>query len=95
MARNQFGGTASDVAEDVNGARVPGAMGTVWDGPDDMAFQITDLTDLNGLALGQLVADEQGMVPAFYGPDGVEVLWVDFGGGRVAITLARRTWSVP
>ncbi|MGW4446443.1 hypothetical protein [Streptomyces sp. NPDC004682] len=86
MARNQFGGTASDVAEDVNGARVPGAMGTVWDGSGGSANQLTDLTDMNGEAMGQLVADNQGMIPAFMGPDGAEVLWVDFGAGRVAIT---------
>jgi lysophospholipase L1-like esterase len=86
MARNQFGGTAADVAEDVNGSRVPGAMGTVWDGIGGNALQVTDLTDMNGHAIGQLVADSQGMVPAFMGPDGTEVLWVDFGGGRVAIT---------
>ncbi|MFC4501754.1 MULTISPECIES: hypothetical protein [Streptomyces] len=86
MARNQYGGTAADVAEDVTGARVPGAMGTVWDGPGSGANQLTDLTDMDGNAMGQLVADDQGMIPAFLGPDEAEVLWVDFGGGRVAIT---------
>ncbi|WP_158690351.1 hypothetical protein [Streptomyces sp. PsTaAH-124] len=86
MPRNLFGGTASDVAEDVNGARVPGVIGTVWDGPGQSANQITDLTDLNGLEMGQLTADSQGMIPSFMGPDGAEILWVDFGAGRVAIT---------
>lgn len=33
MTRNLFGGTAADVAEDISGARIPGAVGTVWDGP--------------------------------------------------------------
>jgi lysophospholipase L1-like esterase len=50
------------------------------------AAQLTDLTDANGNAIGQLVANDQGMIPTFNGPDGVEVLWVDFGAGRVAIT---------
>ncbi|MEU5577772.1 hypothetical protein ABZ791_10815 [Streptomyces huasconensis] len=86
MARNQFGGTAADVAEDINGSRVPGAMGTVWDGPGATSNQLTDLTDMNGAALGQLIADDQGMIPPFMGPEGAELLWVDFGGGRVAIT---------
>ncbi|MGW0580287.1 hypothetical protein ACWD25_30975, partial [Streptomyces sp. NPDC002920] len=36
--------------------------------------------------MGQLIADDQGMIPAFLGPEGSEVLYVDFGGGRVAIT---------
>ncbi|MFI5877527.1 hypothetical protein ACIBAH_34860 [Streptomyces sp. NPDC051445] len=86
MARNQYGGTAADVAEDVNGARVPGAMGTVWSDTGGSATQITDLTDMNGNALSQVIADDQGMIPPFMGPDGVEILYVDFGGGRVAIT---------
>ncbi|MEU9404782.1 hypothetical protein AB0E08_03615 [Streptomyces sp. NPDC048281] len=86
MARNQFGGTASDVAEDITGARVPGALGTVWSGSGGTATQLTDLTDLDGNAMGQITADDQGMIPAFMGPDGAEVLYVDFGGGRVAIT---------
>lgn len=86
MARNQYGGTAADVAEDVTGARVPGALGTVWDGPGEGAAQLTDLLDMNGLELGQITADDQGMIPPFMGPEGAELLWVDFGGGRTAIT---------
>ncbi|MFE2075187.1 hypothetical protein [Streptomyces misionensis] len=86
MARNQFGGTAADVAEDITGARVPGAMGTVWDGPGFSANQITDLLDMDGNDLGQLTTDGQGMIPSFMGPDGAEILWVDFGGERIAIT---------
>ncbi|MFD7605146.1 hypothetical protein ACFWAN_32485 [Streptomyces mirabilis] len=61
-------------------------MGTVWSGPGSNATQLTDLTDMDGAAMGQLIADDQGMIPAFMGPDGSEVLYVDFGGGRVAIT---------
>ncbi|MEU8948785.1 SGNH/GDSL hydrolase family protein [Streptomyces sp. NPDC048489] len=86
MARNLFGGTASDVAEDVTGARVPGAVGTVWDGPSAGANQITDLTDIDGVPKSQLVADTRGFVASFFGPDGLETLWVDFGAGKVAIT---------
>ncbi|MFF1908616.1 hypothetical protein [Kitasatospora sp. NPDC058218] len=86
MARNLFGGTAADVAESVSGARIPGAVGTVWDGPSAGAAQITDLTDTGGAPILQLVADNRGMVPSFYGPaSGAERLWVDFGAGRVGL----------
>ncbi|MEU6765909.1 glycosyl hydrolase family 28-related protein [Streptomyces sp. NPDC046853] len=86
MARNTFGGSASDVAEDANGVRVPGVIGTVWDGPTSGAAQITDLTDLDGAPLSELQADERGCLPSFFGPDGAEILWVDFGAGKVALT---------
>lgn len=85
MTRYIFGGTSADVAEDITGAREPGALGTVWDGPGDDANQLTDLTDLDGNELGQLVADEQGMIPRFMGPEDVEIVWVDFGAGRYAL----------
>jgi hypothetical protein len=85
LARNLFGGTADSVAEDITGARVANAVGTVWDGPSAGAAQLTDLTDIDGAPLLQLQADSHGYVAAFYGPDGYERLWVDFGGGRVAL----------
>ncbi|MFB7027187.1 MULTISPECIES: SGNH/GDSL hydrolase family protein [unclassified Streptomyces] len=85
MTRYQFGGTAADVAEDVAGARVPGAAGSVWDGTSEGASQVTDLTDLEGGPLSELVADADGMIPAFYGPEGAVRLWMDFGGPRVAL----------
>lgn len=86
MARNLFGGSAADVAEDASGGRVPGATGTVWDGSSGGAAQLTDLTDVDGAPLSGLIADSQGFVRSFYGPDGVERLWVDFGSGKVALT---------
>jgi hypothetical protein len=85
MARNLFGGTAADVAETVDGARVPGAVGTVWSGPSDGAVQLLDLTDADGAPIVQLVADQRGFIPSFYGPDSVERLWVDFGNGRIGL----------
>jgi hypothetical protein len=80
-----FGGTADSVAEDITGARVPNAVGSVWDGPSAGAAQLTDLTDINGAPILQLQADSAGFVGAFFGPDGYERLWVNFGGGRVAL----------
>ncbi|MET8702740.1 hypothetical protein ABZW10_28355 [Kitasatospora sp. NPDC004723] len=89
MARNLFGGTAADVAESVSGARIPGAVGTVWDGPSEGARQITDLTDTNGAPILQLVADVRGMIPSFYGPpSGAERVWVDFGAGKIGLLAA-------
>jgi hypothetical protein len=86
MARNLFGGTAADAAEDITGARVPGAEGTVWDGPGAEALQVTDLLDANKNPIMALTANPEGMVSHFYGPDGVALLYVDFGAGRVAMT---------
>lgn len=86
MSRNLFGGSAADVAEAIDGSRAPGATGTVWDGPGENALRVTDLTDLFGQPINALLSDSQGMVGQFYGPDGVENLWVDFGAGRVLLT---------
>lgn len=86
MARNLFGGSASDVAEDAAGVRVPGAVGTVWDGASAGATQLTDLLDEQGAPITQLTSDTNGMLPPFFGPDAVERLWVDFGAGKVALT---------
>lgn len=94
LARNLFGGTADSVAEDITGARVPNAVGTVWDGPSAGAAQLTDLTNIDGAPILQLQADIHGFVAAFYGPDGYERLWVDFGGGSrvalVSVTIGER-----
>lgn len=86
MARNLFGGTAADVAEDVEGARVPSAEGTVWDGLSEGAVQLTDLLDTANNPIQELISDAQGMVGHFYGPDNVTLLYADFGAGRVALT---------
>ncbi|MES9589957.1 hypothetical protein ABWK57_14010 [Streptomyces sp. NPDC094045] len=85
--RNLFGGTPADVAENEAGVRVPGAVGLVWSSSEDSASQETDLVDINGTPIVQLVADERGVVPPFWGPaDGREALWVDFGAGRMKLT---------
>ena len=92
--RNLFGGDAASVAEDSSGVRVPGAVGTVWDGASAGANRLTDLTDTSGSAISQLVADPVGMVGPFFGPDGAERVWVDFGGGSrvalVSVTIGER-----
>ncbi|MEV0445295.1 hypothetical protein AB0I84_07480 [Streptomyces spectabilis] len=85
--RNLYGGTPADVAENEAGVRVAGAVGLVWDSPEEGATQVTDLVDLSGTPITQLVADERGVVLPFWGPaDGREALWVDFGVGRLKLT---------
>lgn len=87
MARILFGGTAADVAEDTSGVRVPGIIGTIWDGPTEGAERITDLLQTDGTPITVITSDEYGMLPPFLGPEGSpERLYVDFGGGiRTAI----------
>ncbi|MFI6052768.1 hypothetical protein ACIBCO_22135 [Streptomyces violascens] len=80
--RYLFGGTTDTAAETTTGARLPNATGTVWSSGAADATQLTDLIDINGNPMSMLSADKNGMVPGFYGPDGVRYLWVDFGSGR-------------
>lgn len=85
MTRHIFGGSSSDAAEDVTGARLPGAIGNVYDGPGDTATLLTDLLDADNAPISGLTADSRGIVPEFYGPDGVDKIWVDFGAGKVVL----------
>lgn len=81
--RHRFGGSPSDYAMEKVGLQLllrPESEGTVWDAVED-GTQITDLTDLAGTPISEVVADGDGAV-AFYGPDGVTSLYVDFGYGR-------------
>ncbi|MFD5050427.1 hypothetical protein [Streptomyces tendae] len=65
---------------------MPAAVGTVWSSKEESAEQILDLVDINGTPITQLVADERGVIPLFWGPPGAEYLWIDFGVGRLKIT---------
>ena len=83
MARHLFGGSPADVAVSVVGGALQvrgGATGTVWDALTG-GNQITDLTDLAGSAITQVVTDANGGV-TFYGPDLVTLCYIDFGAGR-------------
>lgn len=89
VARHLFGYGPSDFAMQPVGTAlelVPGATGTVWDSVTD-GTQITDLTDVNNAAITSLTADENAVV-AFYGPDGVSSLYVDFGFGLRFLMVA-------
>ncbi|MEH6373688.1 hypothetical protein V7793_04915 [Streptomyces sp. KLMMK] len=85
MARNVFGGTAADAAENESGGRLPNLKGRVYlseESPDE----VKDLLDMAGNEMKDgLLTDERGMIPMFQGPDGVEQLWVDFNAGRVML----------
>lgn len=86
MARHRFGGSPADIAMERVGSQMEirgGAAGLVWDSLDG-GSQYTDLTDLAGAPITQVVADANGGV-AFYGPDLVALCWIDFGYGRYLI----------
>lgn len=87
--RHLFGGSPSDYAVERVGSQLllrPESVGTVWDAVED-GSQITDLTDRAGSPVTVVTADSDGAV-AFYGPDGVTVLYVDFGYGRRYVLTA-------
>ncbi|MEV5472955.1 polysaccharide deacetylase family protein [Streptomyces sp. NPDC052207] len=85
MARHLFGLTPADVTFSQSGTSVvlePGASGTAWDARVG-GTQITDLTDLDGNPIIEVTSDTYSTI-AFYGPDGITNLYLDFGfaGGR-------------
>ena len=88
MARSLFGGRPGDfvvqdpVANSLFVKVAPSlATGTAW-----TAFtggsQVTDLLTVGGTATSTLSTDAAGSLVPFQGPDGVDVLWSDFGAGR-------------
>ncbi|MFJ7901886.1 hypothetical protein ACIQ6V_15585 [Streptomyces sp. NPDC096198] len=86
MARNFFGGTAADSAENESGGRLPNLKGRVY-ASEESPDVITDLLDPSGKELKDgILTDERGMIPPFQGPNGAEQLWVDFNAGRVMLT---------
>lgn len=85
MARNVFGGTAADAAENESGGRLPNLKGRVYLTEED-PNEVKDLLDMAGNELKDgLLTDERGMIPMFQGPYGVEQLWVDFNAGRIML----------
>ncbi|UQI44627.1 hypothetical protein M1P56_09840 [Streptomyces sp. HU2014] len=91
-----FGGSAADVAEDVDGGRIAGAPITIWDGPADTATRVMDLVDVgNGAQIEQstLIADEYGYVPPFLGPPGAERLWAKAGSVPKRVELMQMSLS--
>lgn len=93
--RYRFGGSPADFATERVGNQLllrPGATGAAWTAATG-GTQLTDLTDLAGNPISQLTADTDGAV-AFYGPDGVTQLYVDFGYGRRYVLTAVDTGQI-
>lgn len=86
MARYQYGrGMADYVVVPVDGlwGVVPGAVVEFWSQEID-GVQYTDLQDATGAPITQVVADAQGFIPTFFGPDGVTGMWASAGGNARA-----------
>lgn len=86
MARQSFGAGVADFAvrpSDGLWAVAAGATITFWDSADAGA-QYTDLLDAGGGAISSVVADENGFLPRFSGPDAVTGMWADAGGSSRA-----------
>lgn len=80
--RYEFGrGLADYVVRPTDGlwSVAPGAVLTFWSAADG-GTQYTDLQDAVSTPITQVTADDQGLVPTFYGPDGVVGMWADAGG---------------
>ena len=93
--RHVFGGSPADFAMERVGNSLllrPNSGGEVWTALTG-GTQLTDLTDLTGNAITQVTADNDGAV-AFYGPDGVTSLYIDFGYGRRYAMAALDTGTV-
>lgn len=56
-----------------------GAEVTFWDSATD-GTRYVDLLDGAGAAISSVIADTNGMIPRFSGPDGVTGMWADAGG---------------
>ncbi|MEU5030162.1 polysaccharide deacetylase family protein [Streptomyces milbemycinicus] len=86
MARHLFGLSPADVTVEQVGEDMklrPGSAGSAWDARTG-GTQLTDLTDLAGTPITTVTSDTNSVI-GFYGPDGVTLLYLDFGftGGRV------------
>ncbi|MFD4264023.1 glycosyl hydrolase family 28-related protein [Streptomyces sp. NPDC058534] len=82
MARYEYGaGVADYVVRPTDGlwSVAPGAVLTFWSAADG-GTQYTDLLNATGGPVTEVVADGQGFVPRFQGPDGVVGMWTDAGG---------------
>lgn len=87
MARSLFAGTTADFAYRTHLAGTDQLMAlaayaplTVWNAATG-GTQLTDLLDVNSVALTALITDVDGQIPAFYGPDSVTRVWIDSGAG--------------
>ncbi|MEU5111721.1 hypothetical protein AB0G64_09495 [Streptomyces longwoodensis] len=100
MARYRFGGIADYVISKGTGnaaVLMPGTTVTCWNASIG-GTQYTDLTDTDGTTpLASLVADANGAVPEFFGPDDITEMYLDGNGGsgprRRAVTTSMRAYA--
>lgn len=91
MARFQFGrGIADYVVRPTDGlwGIAPNTVVTFWDSQTE-GTQYTDLLDAGGTPITEIVTDANGGVPSFSGPDEVEGMWAEAGGGARVWMRAR------
>lgn len=88
MARSLFAGRPGDfVIQDPTAnalfVKVAASLatGTAWTASTG-GTQVTDLLTVGGAATAVLSTDASGTLVPFQGPDSVDTLWSDFGGGR-------------
>lgn len=82
MARYEFGaGVADYVVQPSDGlwGIAPNVTVTFWDAAT-AGSQYTDLLDAGSNPITEVVADGQGFLPRFSGPDGITGMWADAGG---------------
>lgn len=86
--RHQFGGSLTDFgieapsAHDGDVIALQNAAGTFWDAAT-AGTQYTDLLDSDGATpRTDVETDSDGFLRVFYGPDGIQEGFLDFGAGR-------------
>ncbi|MFI8531052.1 glycosyl hydrolase family 28-related protein [Streptomyces aquilus] len=96
MARYEFGaGIADYVVQPSDGlwGVAPGAVVTFYSASTG-GTQYTDLLDAGSNPITQVVADAQGFLPRFQGPDGVVGMWASAGGASRAWIEAHNTGTM-
>lgn len=96
MARYEFGaGMADYVVQPSDGlwGVAPGAVVTFYSASTG-GTQYTDLLDAGSNPITQVVADAQGFLPRFQGPDGVVGMWASAGGAARAWIEAHNTGTM-
>ena len=97
MARFEFGrGIADYVVQPTDGlwSVAQGVAVTFWDSVTE-GTQYTDLLDASSTPITEVVADEQGGLPRFFGPDTVTGMWASAGGGSRVWMEAHNLSSAP
>ncbi|MCX4606998.1 right-handed parallel beta-helix repeat-containing protein [Streptomyces mirabilis] len=95
MARHEFGaGIADYVVKPSDGlwGIAPGVTVTFYDASAG-GTQYADLLDAGSTAITSVTADAYGLLPRFFGPDGISGMWADAGGSTRAWIEAHNAGS--